>query len=278
MGFGVSARCAVRVLSAIVITAAVSACSTTREADPQTPVSPSGFAAGQANSETLRDTADTANRTSLSGRTMRVASIGDIRLRSKEVILTFDDGPVPGRTDKILDTLDRYGVKATFLMVGTMVQNNPALARQVYRRGHSIGSHTWTHDNLARKGFEASVADIRRGEAALRSAGLRDIPFFRFPYLADTQALRRHLGNRGVIVLDTDIDSKDYLKTSPATLANRTMAKVRARGKGIILMHDLQPRTVKALPSFLAMLKREGYKVVNLQPARGNPAFAVAAR
>ncbi|MEM1375819.1 MAG: polysaccharide deacetylase family protein [Pseudomonadota bacterium] len=256
---------------------ALAGCSTTDTATSQDGVSPSGFAAGQVDRE-LRETATQARSTSLSGRTLRVRSIGDIRLRSKEVILTFDDGPVPGRTDRILNTLDRYGVKATFLMVGTMVQNSPSLARRVYRRGHAIGSHTWTHDNLARKSFGASVADIKRGEDALRRAGVRDIPFFRFPYLSDTRALRNHLAGRGVIVLDADIDSKDYRRQSPAALASSTMAKVRKRGRGIILMHDLQPRTVSALPSLLAMLNREGYKVVNLQPARGNPAFPVAAR
>ncbi|MEO1747433.1 MAG: polysaccharide deacetylase family protein [Pseudomonadota bacterium] len=266
-----------RILVVTMALAAVGACSTTR--DDQTPaqVTPSGFAASQADRD-LRETAAQARSTSLSGRTLRVSRISDIRLRQKEVILTFDDGPVSGRTDKILNTLDRYGVKATFLMVGTMVRNNPSLARRVHRRGHAIGSHTWTHDNLARKSFGASVADIKRGEDALRSAGIRDIPFFRFPYLADTNALRNHLAGRGVIVLDADIDSKDYRSQSPDALASRTMAKVRSRGKGIILMHDLQPRTVAALPAFLAMLKREGYKVVNLQPSRGNPAFSVAAR
>ncbi|MEO0542288.1 MAG: polysaccharide deacetylase family protein [Pseudomonadota bacterium] len=272
-----NAKAVCRLTCTLFALAMLAACTTTKSEQTDTDVSPSGFAASQTDRD-LRETASQARATSLSGRTLRVSRISDIRLNAKEVVLTFDDGPVPGRTDKILNTLDRFGVKATFLMVGTMVRNNPTLARRVYRSGHAIGSHTWTHDNLARKSFGASIADIKRGEDALRNAGIRDIPFFRFPYLADTNALRRHLAGRGIIVLDADIDSKDYRSQSPDALASRTMAKVRSRGRGIILMHDLQPRTVAALPSFLAMLKREGYKVVNLQPRRGNPALSVAAR
>lgn len=85
----------------------------------------------------------------LTGRTIEVSLISDIQLQPGEVVLTFDDGPVPGRTDSILDTLDRYGVKATFLMVGQMAQNHPETARKVAARGHSIGSHTWGHPNLS---------------------------------------------------------------------------------------------------------------------------------
>lgn len=254
----------------IASTLGLSGCNTTKPSPSDAVIAaPAAFAPSKVDREANREALDTIRSTALSGRTLRVSSIADIRLRDKEVILTFDDGPVKGRTDAILNALGKQGVKATFLMVGTMVKTNPSLARRVAANGHAIGSHTCSHGNLAGMSIDRAIADIKCGEAAIRSAGIRDVPFFRFPYLADTSVLRRHLADRGVVVLDVDIDSKDYFKISPASVASQTMARVRAKGKGIILFHDLQPRTVAMLPSFLNELKREGYKVVNLQASRG---------
>ena len=131
-----------------------------------------------------------AGRTSLAGRTLTVASLSDLKLRHKEVVLTFDDGPVPGRTEAILDTLDDRGVKATFLMVGQMADAYPKIAREVVARGHTVGSHTYRHPNLRNLAFEAAMAEIRKGEKAVRRATAREPDFFRFPYLSDTSALR----------------------------------------------------------------------------------------
>lgn len=205
----------------------------------------------------------------LAGRTLAVSNVYDIRLKPREVVLTFDDGPVPGHTDSILRTLDQFGVKATFLMVGQMAKNNPSLVRRVASRGHSIGSHTWGHPNLANMSFDRAVAEIERGEAAIRSAGGGSVKFFRFPYLADTSRLRGYMASRGVVVLDVDIDSKDYFKTGPQQVSTRTMASLRRKGGGIILFHDLHARTAAMLPGLLADLKRNGYKVVHIVPRRG---------
>jgi peptidoglycan-N-acetylglucosamine deacetylase len=243
---------------------ALAGCSTTAKAPDETPLRPAAYAAGE-NAER----ASSFSPSSLAGRTLSVTTVSDIRLGPKEVVLTFDDGPAPGRTTRILDALDRAGVKATFLMVGQMAERHPALARSVAARGHSIGSHTQRHPNLARMGFSAATAEIERGEAALRRAGIRNAGFFRFPYLADTASLRRHLAGRGLIVLDVDIDSKDYFRLPPQTLIEQTMRKVRARGRGVILFHDLHDRTAVMLPGFLAALTADGYKVVSLKPKRG---------
>jgi peptidoglycan/xylan/chitin deacetylase (PgdA/CDA1 family) len=210
-----------------------------------------------------------AGRTGLAGRTLAVASLGDLKLKHKEVVLTFDDGPVPGRTEAILDTLDSYGVKATFLMVGQMADAYPAIARKVVARGHTVGSHTYRHANLRYLAFEAAMAEIRKGEKAVERATARQPDFFRFPYLADTSALRSAVSRRGTIVMDMDVDSKDYFKVTPASVASRTMQGLRKRGRGIILMHDIHKRTAAVLPSLLAQLKAEGYSVVTLRHKGG---------
>lgn len=240
-------------------------------------VTEAGFAPGRVDREQNQRTLDTLRRTPLTGRVMRVGTIEDIRLAPGEVILTFDDGPAGGNTRRILDALDDKGVKATFLMVGEMARSRPGLAREVVARGHTVGSHTHGHPNLAAMSHGRAIDEIARGERALREAGIDDVPFFRFPYLADTAALRRHLAERGIVVLDVDIDSKDYFRISPARVASQTMARLRARGSGIILFHDLHARTATMLPSFLNMLEREGYRVVALRPAREGPPTAILA-
>jgi peptidoglycan/xylan/chitin deacetylase (PgdA/CDA1 family) len=218
----------------------------------------------------------------LAGRTITVNRLSDIKLGPKEVVLTFDDGPMPGRTRRILDILGANGVKATFLMVGDMARYHPALVREVAARGHSIGTHTQGHANLRSMDEEAARAQIENGiksvQAALGPYRSRADKFFRFPYLSDTAALRRYLALRNMVVLDADIDSKDYYPSSPDQVRQRTLKLLGARGSGIILFHDIHPRTAAMLPGFLAELRARGFKVVHIVPGGAGGGAAVATR
>lgn len=204
----------------------------------------------------------------LAGRTLQVASTSDIVLRPGEVILTFDDGPRAGKTPQILDTLDRYGVKATFLMLGSAARSNPELTQLVARRGHTVGSHTYNHTDLSKLTRQEALDEIVRGEEAVAEAlGTENLsPFFRFPYLSQTGYLRTTLLQGDMVVLDVDIDSKDYYSDTAAVVSRRTLDRLDARGSGIILFHDIHQRTVDMLPGFLAELEARGYSVVRLVP------------
>jgi len=206
----------------------------------------------------------------LGGRTLAVGSTNDIILRPREVVLSFDDGPRAGKTDEILATLDSFGVKATFLMLGSAAKSNPLLAQQVALRGHTVGSHTYNHVDLGSLDRQEALDEIAKGERAvsqaLAGAGQRLSPFFRFPYLSQTGFLRTNLMQGSTVVLDVDIDSKDYYKDSAATVAQRTLERLEQRGSGIILFHDIHQRTVVMLPDFLAELEVRGYSVVRLVP------------
>ena len=210
----------------------------------------------------------------LAGRTVTINSIADLKLRSHEVVLTFDDGPMPGRTENILRALDNAGVKATFMMVGSMARAHPAIVREVAAQGHTIGTHTQSHANLAQLNVAAADAQIDGGiksvEAALVPSMSRLAPFFRFPYLASTATLRHQLATRGIVVIDADIDSKDYFQSTPEQVRQRTLKRIEQRGSGIILMHDIHPRTALMLPQLLADLKARDYKVVRLVPGHGS--------
>lgn len=189
-------------------------------------------------------------------------------LAPKEVVLTFDDGPMPHVTRPILDTLDRFCTKATFFYIGKMAVAYPQVVREVMGRGHTIGAHTWSHPNNLRRLSLASASDqIERGFAALTlAAGTPIAPFFRFPGLSDSAAMLGYLQTRGIATFSVDAISNDSYIRDPGRLVERTLAQVELHNGGIVLFHDIKPVTVRALPAILGALRERGYKVVHLRP------------
>lgn len=187
-------------------------------------------------------------------------------LAENEVVLTFDDGPVPWVTKPILDTLDQFCTKATFFSVGEMALSYPAMTKEVLARGHTLGTHTWSHpNNLRRLGFEKAKDEIERGFAAVSLAAATGIaPFFRFPGLNDSDELLTYLQSRSIASFTVDVISNDSFIGSPQRIADRTLKLAAAEKGGILLFHDLKRPTAKALPAILAGLKAKGFKVVHL--------------
>ncbi|MCC7251640.1 polysaccharide deacetylase family protein [Hyphomicrobium sp.] len=187
-------------------------------------------------------------------------------LAEGEVVLTFDDGPVPWVTKPILDTLDTFCTKATFFSVGEMAVNYPAMTKDVLARGHTVGTHTWSHpNNLRLLSIDKAKDEIERGFAAVALAASADIaPFFRFPGLNDSDELLTYLQSRSIASFTVDVISNDSFIGSPQRIAERTLKQAAARGGGILLFHDLKRPTAKALPAILAGLKAKGFKIVHL--------------
>ncbi len=187
-------------------------------------------------------------------------------LRRKEVVLTFDDGPMPGVTRPILDVLDRFCIKATFFPVGRMAVAHPAIVKEVAARGHTLGSHTWSHLRLRDAPVDVARDEIEHGFAAVAlAAGGPVAPLFRFPGLADNQALIAYLQSRDIGTLTVDVVSNDSFITDAQYLARTALAGIEARGGGILLFHDIKPQTVAALPVVLSGLKERGYSIVHLR-------------
>ncbi len=187
-------------------------------------------------------------------------------LKPKEVVLTFDDGPLPWITKSILDTLERFCTKATFFAVGKMAIAYPETLREVMARGHTLGTHTWSHPmNIRRLPIEQSVAEIERGFAAVAAAAGQPIaPFFRFPGLGDSGPMLTHLQKRHVATFTVDVVSNDSYIPSVERLTRETLAKVDQHNGGIILFHDIKAVTAKALPGILSELQRRGYRVAHM--------------
>ncbi len=188
-------------------------------------------------------------------------------LGPKEVVLTFDDGPLPRHTKPILDTLDKFCTKATFFYVGEMAMAYPYMVKEVLARGHTVGSHTWSHPmNLRRQSLEKAKDQIERGFAAVALAAEGPIaPFFRFPGLSDSGPMLAYLQERGIAAFTVDVVSNDSYIGNPSRLVKRTLEQIEKRNGGIVLFHDIKASTAKALPTILAELKQRGYKIVQLR-------------
>ncbi|ABE39183.1 polysaccharide deacetylase family protein [Rhodopseudomonas palustris] len=184
-------------------------------------------------------------------------------LQPGEVALTFDDGPWPVNTPAVLAALAAQCVKAVFFPIGKHASWHPAILKQVVAAGHTVGSHTWSHVNLATKPFADAKTEIEKGISGVAlSAGQPTSPFFRFPQLRQTQDLKAYLGERNIATFSIDIDSEDFRIHKPDQLITAVMTKLKKAGKGILLMHDFQQSTAQALPELLAQLKAGGYKIV----------------
>jgi peptidoglycan-N-acetylglucosamine deacetylase len=204
--------------------------------------------------------------------------IETLRLRDREIVLTFDDGPVEDGTDTILDELARQCVKATFFMIGVNAVEFPALAKRVYDEGHTVGFHTFSHPDVESVSHETAKADINKGISAVRDAlgeGRHAAPFYRPPYLSMTRELERYLNSRGLMVWSIDADSEDWTSSSEAGLLKRTLERLESAGKGILLLHDIQPVTARVLPRLLAELKKRNFRIVHVTPAPENRSLAV---
>lgn len=186
-------------------------------------------------------------------------------LEPGEVVLTFDDGPMRRYTLPILEALDEQCVKATFFSVGRMAIADPTTLREVARRGHTIGTHTWSHQNLAKLNSAAMKREFELGLSAVAAAvGTPISPFFRFPYLGHGKTSREYIRGRGIGIFGIHVDSKDFRTRSPGVVLKNVLGQLDHEKKGILLFHDIQPSTAGALGSLLAELKTRGYKVVHI--------------
>jgi peptidoglycan/xylan/chitin deacetylase (PgdA/CDA1 family) len=193
-------------------------------------------------------------------------------LRNHEVVLTFDDGPWPVSTAGVLKALGDQCVKATFFEIGEYAHWRPEITRQVIDAGMTVGTHTWSHKDLARNPYasdpEKAEQEIEMGASAVHSAaaGGKVAPFFRFPDLVQPPQLLSYLAGRNIAVFSTDIDSRDFTMHKPEQVVDSVMSQLAKWGKGIVLLHDFHRNTADAMPELLRQLKVAGYKVVHMVP------------
>src|SRR6185312_7932003 len=160
-------------------------------------------------------------------------------LDDHEVVLTFDDGPWPPTTRRILAALARECVRATFFLIGKPASEHPELVRRIAAQGHTIAHHTWTHHNLKYMKPEAAIGEIDRGIAAVETAlhgkatATPSTPFFRFPFFDMTPATLDALQKRGIAVFGADLWAGDWNPMTPAQQLKLLTERLQVARKGI---------------------------------------------
>jgi peptidoglycan/xylan/chitin deacetylase (PgdA/CDA1 family) len=193
-------------------------------------------------------------------------------LADHEVVLTFDDGPISPYSNQVLDILASQCVKAMYFLVGEMAKAYPATVRRIHDEGHTIGSHSQDHplrfdrisDQKVRWEIDAGIDNV---SAALGEAGGL-APFFRIPGFGRTDVVESELAARSLVVFSTDAVADDWHRhISASQIIARAMSRLEAKGKGMLLLHDIHPWTVAALPGLLKALKDKGFRIVQVVPS-----------
>jgi peptidoglycan/xylan/chitin deacetylase (PgdA/CDA1 family) len=194
-------------------------------------------------------------------------------LDDHEVVLTFDDGPWPPTTTRVLAALAKECVRATFFLIGKPASEHPELARRIAAEGHTIGHHTWLHRSLMRIKPAETTEEIDHGISAVETAlhgvatNTPSTPFFRFPGFESTPATLDLLQQRGIVVFGADLWASDWEPMTPKQQLKLLIDRLKLARKGIILLHDPKAQTAAMLPDFLRYLKDNHYRVVHVVPA-----------
>jgi peptidoglycan/xylan/chitin deacetylase (PgdA/CDA1 family) len=188
-------------------------------------------------------------------------------LAKGEVVLTFDDGPRPETVNRVLDALADQCVRATFFMVGQNLVAHPELGPLVASRGHATGSHSFSHPQLGQMTPEAQLKDLEQGIQAYVAAFGSTPPAYRFPFLGETPTVLDALKAKRITVMSVDTGIDDWAPNDQRTdvMVRRLLDNLKAKGGGIILMHDANEPTAVALPAMLRAIRDNGYKVVHVR-------------
>lgn len=182
-----------------------------------------------------------------------------VNTNERYVALTFDDGPNPETTIKLLDMLKARGVKATFFVLGSRASQNPAILKRMVAEGHEVANHSWNHPQLPKISRAAAEKQVEDTQAAVeRAIGKKPI-YIRPPYGAMTPALRAHLEQKyGLTFVYWSVDPLDWKNRNANTVREKVLSQVHPGA--IILLHDIHPTTVAAVPQMLDTLIARGYK------------------
>ncbi|WP_405086722.1 polysaccharide deacetylase family protein [Microbispora sp. NBC_01389] len=185
------------------------------------------------------------------------------------VALTFDDGPAE-YTGHVLDLLAAHHARATFFMLGQMITGETRdFVRRMASEGHELGNHTWDHASLSGLSTEAMRRELERTqEAVFKITGVR-MRLMRPPYGATNKSVEEESKQEGLSQILWAVDTLDWLNRNPTVIAQRSAA---AKPGDIVLMHDIHPTTVQALPHLLDELDRKGFTYVTVSELLGSPA------
>lgn len=195
---------------------------------------------------------------------------------AKRVVLTFDDGPEPGQTDFILETLKRHDIKAAFFLIGRKAQQHPELVERIRAAGHHLaGSHSWDHPNFHDISVADQAGEVLKSDELLMSN--QSLKLFRYPYGNSSCATNALLHSRGYKIVGWHVDSCDWafdrsgsvdakealscgvLAQNRNDFVDHVASAVRGHNGGIVLMHEIHPNTLRRLDEIIGRLLRDGF-------------------
>jgi polysaccharide deacetylase family sporulation protein PdaB len=190
----------------------------------------------------------------------RVIWEGD--MKNKTIALTFDDGPNAKYTPQVLSILNKEKVRASFFLVGKNAERYPALVKQIYQEGHSIGDHTYSHVRLNKISSWKIKKEVEQTRDIVKDITGQPTVLFRPPWgVFDGRSLAE-LAIRKFDVVLWSVDSRDWARPGAAAIKKNILSHVR--NGSIILCHDSHDQIVTALPDIIEKLKAEGYKFVTV--------------
>jgi len=256
-------RFAVVSLAFLIAACFASAQGTDGGASPQT-VQPTQASSPAPDHASTPGTASTpAPKAEQSPEALKPATYSSAHVDGPYIAMTFDDGPSPETTPRLLDILKQRNIKVTFFMIGQNAERNPDLVRRILAEGHEIGNHSWTHPQLSKLSDDRVTQEITKTQEAIKSASGFTPTTLRPPYGAITARQRAWIENQfGLNIILWSVDPFDWKRPGPSVITQRILSG--ARPGAIILSHDIHKQTVDAMPATLDALLAKGFKFLTI--------------
>jgi peptidoglycan/xylan/chitin deacetylase (PgdA/CDA1 family) len=182
---------------------------------------------------------------------------------SRSIYLTFDDGPHPEHTPRLLDALAEHGIRATFFVIGREAERHPAIVRRIVAEGHEIGNHTWSHAPPGSQSIAALVEEVRKTRSLLEQLTGRPITLYRPPHGKLSAAALISLWQLRQRVVLWTVDWKDYDFTCSTDLDGRVETWTPASGQ-IVLLHDNRPWAACLVPTLATTIAKFNFDMRNI--------------
>ncbi|MEP9351020.1 polysaccharide deacetylase family protein [Xanthobacter sp. KR7-225] len=196
-------------------------------------------------------------------RPAKITSYSSMHVDGPYIAITFDDGPNPETTLKLLKMLEQRGIKATFFVLGSRAVQSPEILKQMVAQGHEIGNHSWNHPILPKVGVAETDRQLTQTNDVIEKITGKKPIYLRPPYGAMSAPLRKHIEDKyDLTFIYWSVDTLDWKNKNPEKIYELTMKQIGPGG--IILAHDIHPTTVQAMPKVLDALLARGYKFVTV--------------
>src|SRR6266550_1412556 len=214
------------------------------------------------------------------GKTFTGIRPGSKELRSKQLALTYDDGPNDPHTLRLLEVLAKHNVKATFFLIGRYVEQRPNIVREVVTAGHIVGNHTFSHPNLIFASARQTRTQLQECQQAIMQAIGQHSPLFRPPFGGRRPGTLRIARSLGLVPVMWNVSGQDWKGYSANEIKHRIRRQVR--GGDVILLHDGghtgmgadRSQTIIATDLLLSETRSEGFEFVTIPESMGAPAVS----